>query len=99
MNLAEVTQKAQSALAGADFSNTVKFDFGDVGKLFLDGPNAKASNEDAPADATVNVGWDDFQGLLQGTLDPMMAFMQGKVKVAGDMSVAMKLQQLFAKLR
>jgi len=99
MNLAEVTQKAQTALADAGFSNTVKFDFGDIGKLFLDGPNAKANNEDAPADATVNVSWEDFQGLMQGTLDPMMAFMQGKVKVAGDMSVAMKLQQLFSKLR
>ena len=51
------------------------------------------------SDATVNVSWEDFQGLMQGTLDPMMAFMQGKVKVAGDMSVAMKLQQLFSKLR
>ncbi len=99
MDLAEVTQKAQAALAGAGFSNTVKFDFGSAGKLFLDGPNAKASNADAPADATVNVEWEDFLSLLQGSLDPMTAFMQSKVKVAGDMSVAMKLQQLFSKLR
>jgi putative sterol carrier protein len=34
-----------------------------------------------------------------GKLDPTMAFMQGKIKVNGDMSVAMKLQPLMAKAR
>jgi predicted lipid carrier protein YhbT len=51
------------------------------------------------ADATVSVGFDDFQKLAQGALDPTMAFMQGKLKVAGDMGVAMKLQSLFSKLK
>ena len=46
-----------------------------------------------------NVGFDDFLKLAQGALDPTMAFMQGKLKVAGDMGVAMKLQSLFSKLK
>lgn len=99
MDLAEITQKASTALADAGFSNKVKFDFGSVGKLLLDGPAGKATNEDGEADATVAVNFDDFTQLLQGKLDPMMAYMSGKLKVAGDMSVAMKLQSLFAKLR
>ncbi|MBP9233122.1 MAG: SCP2 sterol-binding domain-containing protein, partial [Hyphomonadaceae bacterium] len=49
--------------------------------------------------ATVTVGFDDFLKLAQGALDPTMAFMQGKLKVAGDMGVAMKLQSLFSKLK
>lgn len=99
MDLAGVTQKIQAALAGgSDFDKTVKFNFGDVGQLFVDGPNNAASNEDKPADATINVDFEDFKALAQGQLDPMQAFMSGKVKVDGDMSVAMKLQSLLAKL-
>ncbi len=99
MDLATVTSKADDALQpGGDFDKKVKFDFGDDGKLFLDGVNGKASNEDADADAVITVDWDDFQKLLAGQLDPTMAFMQGKLKVAGDMSVAMKLQSVLSKL-
>ncbi len=32
--------------------------------------------------------------MLDGSLNPMTAFMSGKIKVNGDMSVAMKLPQI-----
>ncbi len=100
MDLAALTSKVQEALVGGTgFTNKVKFDFGSVGKLFIDGAAGKATNEDGAADATVSVSFDDFQKLAQGALDPTMAFMQGKLKVAGDMGVAMKLQSLFSKLK
>ncbi len=100
MNLADVTARVQSALGpGSGFDKKVKFDFGSVGKLLIDGAAGKASNEDGAADATVTVAFDDFLKLAQGALDPTMAFMQGKLKVAGDMGVAMKLQSLFSKLK
>ena len=61
MDLATLTQKANEAVtAGSDFNKKVKFDFGDVGKLFIDGANGVADNSDADADATVKVDWDDF---------------------------------------
>ena len=44
--------------------------------------------------ATVSVKWDDFVALAEGRLDPMMAFMQGKLKIAGDMMIAQKLAPL-----
>ncbi len=100
MDLAAVTEKVQAALAGASgFDKSVKFDFGSIGKLFIDGAAGKATNEDGAADATVTVNFDDFLKLAQGALDPMQAYMTGKLKVAGDMGVAMKLQSLFSKLR
>ncbi|HEY1223601.1 MAG TPA: SCP2 sterol-binding domain-containing protein [Brevundimonas sp.] len=96
-DLASVTDKIRGALGdNSGLGKTVKIDLGDVGKIFIDGASSPNSvtNEDKPADATVSIGWDDFIALSQGQLDPMMAFMQGKLKIAGDMMIAQKLAPL-----
>lgn len=99
MDLNEITAKISEVVSsGTDFENTVKFDFGDIGKLFIDGAQSSVTNEDGEADATISVDFEDFKKLAQGQMDPMMAFMQGKLKVAGDMGVAMKLQGLFSSM-
>ena len=36
----------------------------------------------------------DFVALVEGRLNGQMAFMQGKLKLQGDMSLALKLQQI-----
>jgi putative sterol carrier protein len=38
----------------------------------------------------------DLLAMINGELNPVSAFMQGKVKIGGDMSVAMKLQGLLS---
>lgn len=99
MDLAELTSKAAAAVAGgSDFKKKVKFDFGDVGKLLIDGAAGTADNSDGDADATIKVDWDDFAKISSGAMDATMAFMQGKLKVEGDMSVAMQLQSLMKSL-
>ena len=99
MDLAELTAKANDAVsAGGDFKKKVKFDFGDAGKLFIDGMNGVANNSDDAADATIKVGWEDFKKIASGGLDATMDFMQVKLKVEGDMSVAMQLQSLMKAL-
>lgn len=55
------------------------------------------TNEDLPADCTVTVSPKNFQKLIKGDLNPMMAVMMGKLKIDGDMSVAMKLKDMFGK--
>src|SRR5215468_2421299 len=77
----------------------VKFDFGDAGKIFLDGVAGNVSQDDAAADTTIKIKLEDFVAMAQGQLDPTAAFMQGKLKVEGDMGVAMQLQGVMAKLR
>jgi putative sterol carrier protein len=77
----------------------VKFDFGDAGKIFMDGTANTVSSEDSAADTTIKVKLEDFVAMAQGQLDPTAAFMQGKLRVEGDMGVAMQLQSVMAKLR
>ena len=78
----------------------VKIDFGgDQGAIMLDGAAETVSEEDGQADTTIKVGWDDWQQLASGQLDGMTAFMMGKLRVEGDMSNAMQLQGVFAKLK
>jgi putative sterol carrier protein len=77
----------------------VKLDFGDQGTVMLDGAGNQVTEEDGTADTTIKVGWDDWQAMAAGQLDGMTAFMTGKLKVEGDMSNAMQLQGVLAKLR
>ena len=54
-----------------------------------------ASDPEASCTVTVKSA-DDWVGIATGKINPTMAFMQGKIKVKGDMSLAMKLQALLA---
>jgi putative sterol carrier protein len=47
------------------------------------------------ATMTITSSAEDYLALVNGDLNPMMAFMQGKVKVKGDMGLALKLQAIF----
>lgn len=86
----------QQAANAKPLGKTLKFDM-DGQQLFIDGTGATnvVSANGETADCTVNVSMDDFQALINGRLNPMTAFMSGKIKVDGDMGVAMKLQSLF----
>jgi putative sterol carrier protein len=78
----------------------VKIDFGGSdGVVMLDGQANKVTEEDGSADTTIKVSWTDWEAMSSGQLDGMTAFMQGKLKVEGDMSNAMQLQGVLAKLR
>ena len=93
----EIIAKMKEAVAKAGgLDKSVKFDFGDDGQIHASG--TEVVGEDNDADCTISVSKDDFIALASGDLDPMMAFMSGKLKVAGDMSVAMGLQSLFSSM-
>ncbi|HEY0756245.1 MAG TPA: SCP2 sterol-binding domain-containing protein [Ktedonobacteraceae bacterium] len=47
------------------------------------------------ADMTVTVADKDWLAIATNQLSALTAFTSGKVKIAGDMMLAMKLQQLF----
>ena len=98
MTKQELVAKMQEGQAWVP-GKRVKLDFGDQGIVLLDGAGQQVTEEDGDADTTIKVGWDDWQQMAAGQLDGMTAFMMGKLKVEGDMSNAMQLQGVLAKLR
>jgi putative sterol carrier protein len=77
----------------------VKLDFGPEGVVMLDGNANQVTEDEGPSDTTIKVAWSDWEDMRDGKLDGMTAFMQGKLKVEGDMSAAMQLQGVLAKLK
>ena len=98
MTKQELVQRMQAGQAWVP-GKRVKIDFGDQGAVMLDGAANQVTENDGAADTTIRVGWDDWQQLAAGQLDGMTAFMMGKIRVEGDMSNAMQLQGVLAKLK
>jgi acyl-CoA dehydrogenase len=92
-----ILSKVQGLAATAPaLGKSLKFDFGG-NVIVIDGKGDTnvVSTDDKEVDCAISVSMDDLQGLMSGSVNPMMAFMSGKIKVKGDMGVAMKLQSLF----
>lgn len=96
MTLQEITAKMQEgASKKTAFGNSVKFAT-DQGVVHIDGNQTPPAitNDDKAADCTIKMDFSDFSDLIGGKLDGMTAFMTGKLKIEGDMGVAMKLQTI-----
>jgi putative sterol carrier protein len=75
-------------LSGADVRDwTVRVDDGNLSVV-----------QGAPqsADLTFKVAAEDLLAMFNGALNPVAAFMQGRIKVEGDLMQAMRLQALFS---
>tara|TARA_B110000014_G_C19865025_1_gene447969 strand:- start:17 stop:313 length:297 start_codon:yes stop_codon:yes gene_type:complete len=90
--LAKVTELANGS---SPLGSTLKLNFGGS-QIIIDGTGDSntVSSDDGDAACTVDITLDDFESMLSGSLNPMAAFMGGKMKVSGDMGVAMKLQNI-----
>jgi putative sterol carrier protein len=91
-------ERFQSEKAG-DLDMTIQFDLsGDGGGQWYvrvnDGAiDVEKGSADSPA-ATMKMDADEFAKMSNGELNPMMAFMSGKIKVDGDLNSLMKFQTL-----
>jgi putative sterol carrier protein len=61
---------------------------------FTDGKAAVSPGEASAPNCTVSMAEEDFLALAAGRLNGQMAFMTGKLKVAGDFGLALKLESL-----
>jgi putative sterol carrier protein len=94
MSAAFVPEKA----AGIDATIQIKLTGSQPGEWFAAIKDNQCTISQGVANAaklTVSADSGDFIKIFTGQLDGMQAFMQGKIKIAGDMSLALKLLNLF----
>jgi putative sterol carrier protein len=89
-----------NAGAAGDLNATIQFDLtGDGGGTWAatvaDGTCKVVEGAADSPTLILTMDTDDFMAMSRGNLNPMNAFMSGKIKLQGDMGLAMKLQNLF----
>ncbi|MTH77437.1 SCP2 sterol-binding domain-containing protein [Paracoccus aestuariivivens] len=94
--MSKVVNAAVAALdaKAKGFDGTAKFVIEGEGSVYIDADGARA--DDAEADVTLTASRETFEGLLNGEVNPTMAFMTGKLKVDGSMGTAMKLGSILS---
>ena len=105
MAFADILSSIKSKVAEADPAKVkgveAVFQFelsGDDGGTFhasvSDGETEIVEGEHDSPNVTIILSAEDFEKMMEGELNATSAFMAGKLKVKGDMSLAMKLQAL-----
>ncbi len=99
MSLEDITTEIRDKAGSMEATGkTVKIDLQGEGTIYIDGSTTPptVSNDDNEADVTLIISEENFEGLIDGSLNPQMAFMMGKLKIDGDMGLALKLGDLFS---
>ena len=94
----EVFEQFKAKAENADaIGGTIKFVV-DGNPIHIDGTGEtnNVSTEDKDADCTITVSREVLEKLRDGEINPMMAVMNGSVKIGGDMGLAMKIQSLLS---
>ncbi len=95
----EMGSRFQADKAG-DLNVSVQFELsGDTGgKWYVNIANGACEVQTGTVDspqATIRMDAADYVDMTTGKLNPMAAFMSGKIKVEGDLNTVMKFQQIF----
>ncbi|WP_170382288.1 SCP2 sterol-binding domain-containing protein [Ruegeria atlantica] len=90
--LQDIANGIQQGLNGKSFEGSLKFDCGEDGVIVL--ADNQATTQDRDTDCTIRISQDNLAKLLTGKLNPMTGVALGKLKISGNMGVAMKLGQL-----
>lgn len=90
--LEAAAEALRGKIDGSGFEGSVKFDVADEGVIRVE--DEQVSMGDGTADCTITAAMETFQEMFQGELDPTAAFMTGKIRIEGDMGVAMRLAQI-----
>jgi putative sterol carrier protein len=88
--LAKALEALIEKTGGRPFDGSVKLDFADLGALRLDGAGARL-DDGTDADCTIRADLETFRRMFDGELSPTTAFMTGRLRIDGDMGVAMRV--------
>ena len=89
-----------NADAAKGMTSVIQFNLsGDGGGSYYieikDGACTASEGSHASPNMTMTIAASDYVDMISGKLNGQMAFMSGKLKIAGDMGLAMKMQQIF----
>lgn len=78
-------------------SGTFRWDIEDVGSWFVVVKNGSVtvSRDTAEADCEFACNKEDFDRMVMGKQNPTTLFMQGKMKITGNLALAQMFQRLF----
>lgn len=93
-DLVEAIEARKDALATLGYR--VRFDIAEGGSILVDatGREVAVSEEAGEADTVLKLKADNLKKLIEGRLNPMIAFSTGRLKVTGSQGVALKLAGL-----
>ncbi len=97
MSVARITQTLDSNLSAfSGLGAKVVFDLGGDGAISIDATVSPPVLSDEPdgAHCTISISAENLEKLIDGTLNAMMAYTIGKLKIEGSMGVAMKVAAL-----
>lgn len=88
-----ITKLRQKMVYASGFRHTVLFDMGEDGVIHIDGNQSppELTTETKDAEVTLELSSSTLDAILDGTQDPNVAFLMRKLKVRGDLKLAMKL--------
>lgn len=74
-----------------------RFEIQDAGSwhIDVDDGTVAVAESNAEADCVIQASEANFMKIVRGEQNPTTAYMTGKLKVKGDMGLALKLQKLF----
>ena len=97
--LADFVRPGMDCLRDAGLVPVISFDAAEAtmtlheiegeGSIMVDDTGVRAGDD--AADVSMSASAETFQGIIEGDVNPTMAFMSGKLKIEGDMGMAMKL--------
>lgn len=96
MTIDELAQRMRAAKTWVP-GKRVQLEFRGEGSILLDGVAGEVTTDAGAADTIISATWEDWKALAEGQLDPIGAFMNGRLRVDGDLSAAMQLQALLGR--
>jgi len=100
--LDEVTRRFAAAIVGVqDQQGKIKYCCHEGGVVNIDWSvdPAKVSNVDGEVDCTVELSLGTLEAMVIGNLDPSAAFARGKLRLIGDLSIAMRMTSILQNTR
>lgn len=105
MNAAEIFAQMPDAFQAEKAGNlraTIQFNLsgeggGDWAVAIADGTCTIIEGQGEKPELTIGMAANDFVEMITGDLQPMVAFMQGKIRLQGDTSLALRFQELFVR--